>query len=302
MVKKLLIILFIIMMVLSGCTRPIALKDYAKLNVSTDDKADCNYNFPQPLTLAQVTTAMMLEGLPFSQNREENPDDYAINGVSPAIYTIKQNDNILMIYIFESIALRQEVCNNSEGVGYFIADKIPQKENWLTLAITAKNTLIIDMCNTENYQTNTNPLKRIFLSLRAATDSLNETKEVIFADKGNYWDAKYTIRYYQYWYEDKTGAIHICQHSNGKWEIKYLGPDPESISVIKHKYTHLNGAGSGSGTIHGSKILQKIGKDYYLQFGNLESNTVPDKNDVYTLAIQWDDQKETLHLKSIKQD
>lgn len=295
--KKLLIILFIIMMVLSGCTSPGAQKENAKQNVSSDHKADSNFNFAKPLTLAQVITAMMLEGLPFSQNREENPDDYAINGVSPAIYTIKQNDNILMIYIFESIALRQEACGDTEGAGYWVADKLPQKDDWLTVAYTAKNALIIDRVNIEKYQSD---IAKILTPLRTAADSLNGTEEMVFADKSSHWDANLTIKYYQYWYKDNRDAIHICQRSNEKWLVKYLGPDPESVHNLKYKYTLLNGGGSGN--IYGPGILHKIGKDYYLQLGNSQSNGIPDKDDVYTLAIQWDDQKETLHLKSIKQD
>jgi hypothetical protein len=129
---------------------------------------------------------------------------------------------------------------------------------------------------------------------------LNGTEEMVFADKSSHWDANLTIKYYQYWYKDNRDAIHICQRSNEKWLVKYLGPDPESVHNLKYKYTLLNGGGSGN--IYGPGILHKIGKDYYLQLGNSQSNGIPDKDDVYTLAIQWDDQKETLHLKSIKQD
>lgn len=295
--KRLLLILFIIMIVLSGCTNPAVHHEDAKQNVSSTVNSGSLFDFAQPLTLAQVTTAMMLEGLPFTENRKENPDDYAINGVTPTIYTIKQNQNVLMIYIFESIALRQEACGNSEGAGYWIADKLPQNDEWLTVAYTAKNALIIDRINIEKYQSD---IAKILSPLRTAADSLNETKEMVFADQSSHWDAKYFVRYYQYWYQDSSGKIHICQYAHGRWLVKYLDSDAKSIHHLNYQYTLPDG--NGSGNIHGPGILDKKVGDYYFQLGNSVGRSIPNQDDVYTLTIQWDGNKETLHLKMIDQE
>lgn len=292
--KRLLIILIIIMMVLSGCT-PFDTSN-EKGNVSTAYEEDSVFDLAKPFTLAQVTTAMMLGGLPFCENRNENPEDYVINGVRPAIYTIQQNRNILMVYIFDSIALRNEACSDTYGLGYWVADELPQKENWLTASYTAKNALIVDRFYIEAYTSNINFVKAL-TPLKAAIDSLNGAKEMLFAGKSNHWDARLIIKYYQYWYEDNRGAIHICQQSNEKWQVKYLAPNPESIQDLKYKYTALGG--SGSGNAHGSGILHNDGRDYYLPLFGSQSNKIPDKDDHNTLTIEWEGNKETLQLKMI---
>ena len=293
--KKVLIILLLMVIALSGCASPFIQEENAEQTFLSANKLDSSFNYPKPLTLEEVKTTIIAEGLQLSGNQGETPNDYVINNVTPTIYTINQN-NILMIYIYESIALRKEVCEFG-GMGYYDSSKLPQKENWLTIAYTAKNALIIDMCNIENYQSNTTAFVQVLNSNRAAADSLNGVKEMVFADKGSCWDARYTVKYFQYWYKDNTGKIGIDQYSKGQWLVKYLGSDPESIHDLKYEYTHL--AGGGSGNINGPGILHKIGKDYYLRLSYSEGRSIPNKDDVYTLTIQCEGKKDTLHLKMI---
>ena len=291
--KKALIILFIIMITLSGCANPTPSKENAEQNVSSENKSDSVFYYAKPLTLAQVTTTMMLEGFSFIENQEENANDYAINNVTPAIYTIKQNDNTLMIYIYKTIALRKEACWSGE-IGYDHLSQLPHKENWITRAFTAKNVLIIDMCNTEKFETNTTGIL-VWRSLKAAADSLNDVKELVFTDKGSYWDASLVIKYYKNWYKDREDKDNLDRYAEAKWLVKYLGSDPKSLHHIKYEYKGSYCSGSGTGS------MEKIGKDYYLSMFGSGGNTVPYKDDIYTLTIHWDGKKETLHLKRISQ-
>ncbi len=284
---------------LSGCSNHFMLKENAEQTASSVNERDSSFYYPKPLTLAEVKTAIIAQNLQLNENQEEIPKDYVINNVTPTIYKIDQN-NILMIYIYESIALRKEACETGE-IGYFDyfdSNKLPQKENWPTIAYTARNALIIDMTNMKNYQSNFTAFTRVWKALRAAADSMDGVKEMVFADKGNCWDARIVVRYYQNWYMVKDDTIGIDQYARKQWLVKYLGPDPEAIRHVKYKYTHQGGGGSGYD--NGPGILQKIGKDYYLRLGNSGSSSIPYKDDVYTLKIQWGGKTETLDLKMIQ--
>jgi len=273
------------MMFLSGCSNPGGQKE----PVSAGGPADSLYT--KPLTLAQVTTAMALAGLPLCKNQEGVPDDYAINDVTPAIYTIKQDNNILMIYIYESIALRKEACDNLGGFRV-VSNKLPQKENWHTVAYAAKNALIIDMFNMKAYQSDPAAFEKFLKYIRTAADSLNDTEELVFQDKGSCWDATLTVSYYQNRYRDQDGSINTDQYANEKWNIKYLGSKPESVHHVK--YACKSRCGGSSATVP----MKKVGKDYYLDMFGFGSSSIPYKENVYTLTIQWDGKKETLYLKN----
>jgi hypothetical protein len=286
-VKKVLIILFLMMIALSGCSSPTVPKE----NAQPTDKQDSLFSYAKPLTLEEVKNAIILEGLQLSENQEEDSNEYAIDNVSPAIYTTKPNNNILMIYIYDSIALRTEACRRGE-MGNDALSQLPEKENWFTKAYTAKNVLIVNMCDIENFQSNAT----VWRSLGAAADSLNDIKELVFTDKGSYWDANLVINYYQHWYKDKKDVNNLDKYAKKQWHVKYLGSDPESVHLVKYEYTSNFGSG-GSGTVS----MKKIGNDYFLDMGS-GGNSIPVKDEVYTLTIQWGDKKESLYLKTINQE
>lgn len=89
------------------------------------------------------------------------------------------------------------------------------------------------------------------------------------------------------------GLAHVDQYSNGKWAVKYIGSDPQSIHDIRYEYKTAGRSGSGAG------IIEKIGEDYYLRIGNGEGNIIPDKDSVITMTIQWDGTEESLNLKML---
>lgn len=103
----------------------------------------------------------------------------------------------------------------------------------------------------------------------------------------------YSDDYYQHWYKDDRGLARVEQYSNGKWAVKYIGPDPQSIHDIRYEYKTPGRSSSGDG------IIEKIGEDYYLRIGNGEGNIIPDKDSVITMTIQWAGKGESLNLKML---
>jgi len=293
--KKVAIILVILMMALSGCKSPWKSAEN-RPKVSSETATDSAFGYTKPLTLENVKKTFAANGVELNTEQKENGGAYKIGNAVPNVYTIEPNNTILLVYIYQSIAQRKEAFQ-SEG-HIWDSSQLPQAENLLSRAYPAKNVVIVYMLNPAKFQSNPAGFEQTAKSIDAAVYSLNQGQQLVFADKGEYWDASYTVKYYQHWYKDKTGTTNVVQNSSGTWSVKYLGADPESIRQIKYEYQVW---GNSKGSINGPGILQKIGQDYYLRLGNKEGNGIPDQDDVYTLTIEWDGKKESLQLKTAGQ-
>jgi len=288
--KRVLISLFIAILALSGCAQPSAINEKAKHSVSPSGTVDYPL-YTAPLLLIDVKTALILEGLQLSDNKEISPTDYQINNVKPAVYKINRSDQVLLIYIFKSIADRKEVSWDG-SIGYFPPTQFPQNENYLTRSYNARNVLIIDMLDVSMMHS-IPEIEQVLRPVRKAVLALNDTQEVVIADKGTYWDARYVVDYYQHWYKDDKGLTRLDQYSNGKWEVNYIGADQQSIHDITYEYKTPGRGGGGDG------IIEKIGEDYYLRIGSDAGDIIPDKDSVCTLTIKWDGKEESLNLKML---
>lgn len=297
---RILIILCILSLTLSGCSVPFFNREDPVKTPAFTEPADSPFDYTEPISVKDVKTALIAAGLQFTETSEFTPDDYIVNDLRPTIYSIKPGQHVLMLYEFGSIALRNEA-GWTAGSGNIISNQFPLKDKWLAQAYTAKNVLIINMLNYEKLVTAEGipqvsaDIQKASVALNQAVLALNEGQTLVFADKSNNWDARLTVKYYQHWYEDSTDTSHIEQVSKGDWRVKYLGDEPESIKSISYEYTTFSGSGSGNGD-----SLQKIGQDYYLRLGSSGNIGIPGEDSVYTLSIKWNDQQESLDLKAVK--
>ncbi len=291
--KRILIGFFIVMIALSGCSQASAPKEKTNQGVSPTGEADSSFKITPSLSLIQVKTALIMEGLKLNDNQQESSTYYQINNVKPAVYTINQSDQVLLIYIFRSIADRIKVCWDWDGgLALLSSSQFLQKENYFTRSYIAGNVLIIQMLDISAMKS-IPEIEQFLKPLKNAVLSLNGSQEAVFVDKGTYWEASYIDDYYQHWYTDDRGLGHLEQYSNGKWTVKYIGPDPQSIHDIRYEYKTPGRGGSGDG------IFEKIGEDYYLRIGNDTDNIIPDKDSIITITIQWAGKSESLNLKML---
>jgi hypothetical protein len=289
--KRKFICIIIFTLILSGCT--------PALTPRTDtDSEDSHFQYATCLTLNDITSALSHQGLNLIENREESPAYYQIDDTMPFIFNVKDSKQMLLIYVFKDIAQLKQVYpwgGLSLTLLALTGLDIPQKENYpLIISSTMRNVLIVDMIQVNTYQEYTAE-QHIVEGLRKAVLSLNDAQRVVFADQGTYWDARLVSDYYEYWYKDDKGTICLDHDSEGKWTVKYTGPNPESIQYLKYEYN--TGAGGVSGTLNGDSILEKIGDSYFLRIGS--SDDLPSDGSI-TLTIEWDSQKESLNLTKIK--
>lgn len=292
--KKLLIYLFVLALAVSGCSNQMV-PDKNSNSVGPEAGASATgIQFDKPLTLDDVRLAFEQADLTLIENKESKPADYGINTVIPTIFSFKDRKQVLYVYVFADIAERIEVVwQGGNLTNYSPPAFVKVPEGYLSDTFTVRNVLIVDLLDVRNASSIPPDEIQVTKAIRNIVNSLNNSQTMIFAAQSQNWDAQYVIEYYQHWYEDGAGVAHIDLYSLGKWSVKYIGPNPESIRSIKHSYKTPTGGGNGY------SVVQKDGDYYYLILGENGSQGYPISNGVYTLTITWDGKEETLDLKPI---
>lgn len=298
--KYFLSVLLLALVFLAGCTFITSRSDY-----SHTAKTEQNTTIPNavPLALDEVKQALLSTGLTLTPTDQLVPADYAVNGLQPVIFAVNPDQHLLLLYEYPSIAERVE---SGQQITGSISTTLHLPEKWTVRGYAAKNFVLVDMTYYGDYFSS-NLSKSLASSelitdlvtetarLQKAVATLNETKTAVFTAGGVAWDARLTVRYFQYWYKDNSGALHIAQDSQGEWKVKYLGNDPKSIKSISYEYTSPNGSGSRNES--GSNILRQSGGDYYLPWGSSDNVGIPTGDAVYTLKIKWDGHTENMTMK-----
>ncbi|MDD4802201.1 MAG: hypothetical protein PHF24_04580 [Syntrophomonas sp.] len=287
---KILISIFIFITVLAGCSVASLPPGNSSHGAAPAAISDSRFQYPEPYSLNQIKIAITLAGLQLSDNQKINPADYRINNVTPFVYSVNYHKQTILVYIFENIAERKKVCWNGGELSDIPLTQISQAENYLIRSYIARNVLIVDMLDASKMHS-IPEIEQVLKPVREVVLALNDAQKAVFSARGNDWDAQYTVDYYQNWYKDNRGLTRVDQYSKGKWTVKYIGPDPVAIQNINYEYKTPGRSGSGHA------VLESIDEGYYLRLGHDEGGSIPAKDSVYSITIQWDGQEESLNLK-----
>jgi hypothetical protein len=286
--KKLLFCLFVLTLAISGCSDPQRPKDN-----SGNSKA--NFQYIESLTLTDIITAFSQEGLILADNKAVDRNKYLINTIYPAIFSLKDSNQILFLYIFDNIAARKQVVWGGGDSLNLPAVFVSKPEGVFARSYAIRNVLLVDMIDLSNVGSVPANEEQAFKTIGNMVSSLNDSQTNVFSAGSKNWDAQYAVEYYQHWYKDDAGITRVDQSASGKWSIKYIGSNPVSIQDVKYSYKTPTRGGRGDG------ILEKDGDYYYLRVGAGGDDAIPTKDGAYTITITWDGREETLNLKPINQ-
>lgn len=292
--KKMLIYLFVLALAVSGCSNQRVPDENPSPVGPGAGTSATGIQFDKPLTIEDVRLAFEQGDLTLIENKESKPADCGINTVIPTIFSVKDSNQVLYVYVFADIAERIKVVwEGGHLTKYSPPAFVTVPEGYLSDTFTVRNVLIVDLLDVRNASSIPPDEIQVTKAIGNAVNSLNNSQTMVFAAQSQHWDAQYLVEYYQHWYKDSSGMARADLYSLGKWSVKFIGPNPESIQSIKHSYKTPTGGGNGH-----SKV-QKDGDYYYLRLGENGSEGYPISNGVYTLTITWDGQEETLDLKPI---
>jgi len=306
--KKLRICLLVLAFVLSGCSFPGAAKNDSKQAGPALENSESNFQYIEPLTLDDLKRAFSQEGLILTENGAIGRNEYLLSNITPAFFSINASEQNLLIYIFDSIADRKQIPyvytyeDHAAQTPVFgqVGDPIvlpTQFDNLpagiIARSFVARNVLIIDMIDLSHMDNVMSNEDQVFKNLRKVVSFLNKSQTITFEASSKNWDADYAVEYYQHWYKDNAGLTQIDQSAIGKWSVKYIGANPESIKDIRYSYKTPARGGNGDG------IFEKDGDFYCLRLDAGGDDAIPNKDGVYTLTITSDGHEETLDLKPV---
>jgi len=290
--KKLLICLFMLAVAVSGCSNQRMPDENPSQAGPAVENFDFRFQYDQPLTVDDVKLAFEHHGLNLIEGKDE-PPQYLIDKVSPSIYSVNDSKQVIYVYLFDSTAGRKQAVGEGGDPLNLPTVFWPQPDGHMIRAYTSRNILIVDMLDLSMISNIPSKEEQVLKTIPNIMSALNNSQRTVFIAKSQNWDAQYLVEYYQHWYKDAAGVTHADQYSTGKWSVKYIGPNPESIQGIKYTYRTPAHGGSGDG------IFAKEGEYYYLVLPEDKSNSIPTNNSVYTLTITSPGQEETLDLKPI---
>lgn len=236
------------------------------------------------LSLRTIVKTFKAEGLSLKEDRLKSPEDYDLKGVKPAIYSIGENRDMLLIYTFQSYREKEKILNET--------DKFDNQFTFEEFLYHAKNSLIVfkpsEMPKAEKDLENIGKTASLISSI--VFEDLNNGKERVYKGDSENWEGTYTYKYYEHWYQDEYG-LHYQSYEEDRPVIKYKKTDIDSVGPITFKYEAGTSGGGGEGLT--------LNKDGYVKLGGGSSNgSILREGEEVRFTIKWGDEEEHIVLKA----
>ncbi|HHV07194.1 MAG TPA: hypothetical protein GXX69_03160 [Firmicutes bacterium] len=261
-------ILLSLSLVLTGCTSP-----------ATEEN-----DLAKPLSLAEIVRALEENGLKLSPVRDESAPE--LSNFKPAVYQIEDSDSRLLIYLFTTIEQRREA--EKEYDPRTITAHFHETYKALFSPFSAKNAVIAYYIpEVGERELGSIPMPGIE-TVRATVFALNNGQEIVYAGESDSWEAQVVVRYHHYFFKNEKGVLYNDLNGTREVLVRYK-LDPKQVETVDFSMTRPHGGSKGSGlTLSSDGTIGDIGS----------INHVPDKNDVYTLTLQWNGNEETINLQA----
>lgn len=239
------------------------------------------------LSVKQVVSSFAKEGL---ELRQDNGGLYAgeeINGVVPACYKIAGCEDQVLIYAYEDFDSRKDAARKweekeaADGVGGFISFDEPTLYG-------AKNILIIYIAG--NKEPGLEDVERAGKIRQLVFYKLNNAQKIVFTGEGQYWQAQYTVDYYDNWMRSQEGRLEYDQYHFSKPALTYKNGDLPTGTEVNYNFESPEGRSSGNFEWPGnnSRVLGTGG-------GN---GAFPRETATINVTVKWNGQEETFELKA----
>ena len=236
------------------------------------------------LSIRKIVKTFKAEGLSLKKDRTKSPEDYGLKGVKPAVYSIGENKDMLLIYTFQSYSEKEKILNET--------DKFDNPYTFEEFIYHAKNSLIVFKPSVmpEAQENLENIGKTADLISNIVFKDLNDGKERIYKGDSENWEGTYTYRYYEHWYQDEAGS-HYQSYQECIPVIRYKKTDIDSVGPITFEYEAGTGSGRGEGLT--------LDKDACVKLGGSSSNgSILREGEDVRFTVKWGDKEETIVLKA----
>ena len=261
------------------------------------------------LTTADVVQSFNKEGIKLEIANEFNAQSFIIDEKQPMIYGFPQSDETLFIYEFSTVGTRKNTASRLKEGGFEQIEGFNQLKSagdTLMTILEAKNILLVYTVkyDTQRAQEITSPaevegfIKLYAPNIRAVNNitfkHLNDGVTIKFYGKGEFWEGKADLSYYQYFWKDENGKELHESWNNVELYLKYLGEDKEQLKEVICNYDGSTGFGQGAFNYH----EQSFDEEGYVRLGISGNNNLVNTDNLdYIFNIQWHGGNEILVLK-----
>ncbi len=238
------------------------------------------------LTSKSIVKTFKDQGIILSKDNSPIDDEDYIGGIKPTVYSVDNTSDKLLIYIFDSFVIRQNIVDKDIKNDY-----IPSLKS---VSYKANNSFLV-------YKPSKIPeaedeINSLLKTLNLIDDTvfkyLNDGKILNFTGESENWEGTFKVKYYENWFEDENGVSHYDSYSTTYPSLKYKKSDINNIGEFTFEYK----VGSAKGTSTGV-ILSDDG--YADTLGISGGNSLPLRNtDQINFTVKWNDKEETFTLKS----
>jgi hypothetical protein len=237
------------------------------------------------LTLKTIVKTFEKQDVSLKEDRSKSPEDYALNGVKPTIFSFGEKKDTLLVYTFKSFVERDAIVRES--------NKFNNPLSLLEYSFKAKNAFLV-------YIASQNPIteeemksigETITLISNIVFKDLNDGKEIVYKGQSTSWEGTFTLKYYEHWWQDEKGTLRQESYHMAYPAIKYKRSDIEAVGPMEFEYKTTTGRGSSTGV--------ELKKDGSAQLGSSGgSGLIPREEDDINFTIKWNGKEENMVLKA----
>jgi hypothetical protein len=237
------------------------------------------------LTEKEIVNTFNAHNLALEKDNRKTPAAYAIDGIEPGIFRLKEYDGTLYIYIFGNLNERSDKYDQ-----WKLAESNKTEFDGWSNAYHSKNATIVlevPVPDTDDYS-KISKLENIIAD--TVFLHLNEGKTIVYHGESENWRGTYTLKYYNNPIEDENGRLYMDNYGWETSQLTYLGGDLANVGNISYKYDRAGSGGEGTGLrINDKGIVNLAGSS-----GNGAISNPPQE---VTITVMWNDQKESLVLR-----
>lgn len=240
------------------------------------------------LTLKTIVKTFEKQGISLKEESSVSSDEYALNGVKPAVFSLDEKKGKLLVYTFKSFVERDDILNDT--------NKFNNTFSLQEYSFKAKNALVVYMAS--QIPTNEEEMKSIGDTITLISNivfkDLNDGKGIVYKGQSESWKGTFTSNYYEHWWQDETGVLHHDSYYNAYPTIKYKKSDIESVGTIDFEYKTIGGGGSSSGATLNKDGIAELGRSG----GSGGSGFIPREDDNINFTVRWNGREESMVLKA----
>ena len=233
------------------------------------------------LTLETVVGTLEKEGLGLEKDDSRSTDAFALNGIKPTVFKIKNTEDTLLIYI-GAPAVDEEATHRN----LYSLERVP---------FAARNALVVYMPS--EIPKNEESVKAFAETRDLISNTifkyLNGGKEVPYKGESAHWEVTGILKYFNDNWEDENGKSHYDGYHTEHFELQYKMSDIKEVGPVSFEYERKGSSGTSTGLTLNDKGYASTGSS-----GGSGWLLFEPEEEIYHVTIKWDGKEEKIDLKA----